>query len=310
MTGVPGGGPGGPARAEPVGAGRRWIELRVRCPTDPDAAGLVIEGVLALGGRAAEERDGWIVTHLDVPPDAPADLEALAHDARRSLGAATGADDLDVSAEWREHEAWSETWKRGLGPRQVTERILVRPSWVPSPAGATGAEIVLDPGMAFGTAEHGTTRGSLRLLDRALSPGDRVLDVGAGSGILAIAAARLGAAEVLAIEADPLAFEALLENVERNGVRDRVRCLAHRVGAADLATYGPASGIVANLEAGALEDLMPGFARALERGGWLVVSGVLEPEWMRLRGVAERAGFRFVALDSDGEWRSARFDRA
>jgi ribosomal protein L11 methyltransferase len=279
-------------------------------PADPDLSGLLIEGVLALGGRAVEERDGWIVTHLDVPAGDPADMDALLRNARHSLGTATGVGDLELNAEWREHDEWSEAWKRGLAPRQVTERILVRPSWLTTPPESTGVVIVLDPSMAFGTAEHGTTRGSLRLLDRALSPGDRVLDVGAGSGILGIAAALLGAAEVVAIEEDALACEALVENVERNGVRDRVHCLARRVGAAELAVFGPVSGVVANIEANVLEDLMPGFAGALAPGGWLVLSGILEPEWMRLRGVAERAGFRFVALDADGEWRSAWFERA
>lgn len=293
------------------GAGRRWLELSARCPPGDDRSDLLVEGLLELGGRAAEERDGWLVTHLatSADPSAPADLDALMARARDTLRAATGLEAVEVRATWREHEEWSETWKRGLAPRQVTARILVRPSWLSSPPEATGVTIVLDPGMAFGTAEHGTTRGSLRLLDGALVPGDRVLDVGAGSGILAIAAALLGAAEVVAIEADELSCEALRENLGHNHVQDRVRCVEGRVDATGLVALGPASGIVANIESGVLTPLMPGFAGALRPGGWLILSGILEHEWPVMRETAELAGFRFVALDADGEWRSGRFER-
>ena len=96
--------------------------------------------------------------------------------------------------------------------------------------------------MAFGTAEHGTTRGCLRLLDKVVQSGDRVLDVGAGSGILSIAAALLGAEEVVAIEADSFGFKALCENVERNGVTNRVQCFELHVDTKGIRDFGPVSG--------------------------------------------------------------------
>jgi len=143
------------------GAGRRWLELSVRCPPDVDDAALVVEALLALGGRAAEEREGWILTHLTTT-DEPGDSVERA---RARLHEISGLEAVEVQGRWREHEEWSETWKRGLGPRRITRRILVHPSWVPTPDDPPAATIVLDPGMAFGTAEHGTTRGCLRLLD-------------------------------------------------------------------------------------------------------------------------------------------------
>ena len=287
------------------GAGRRWLELSARCPPAEDAAPLVVDALLSLGGRAAEERDGWLLTHVPAPDDPEAFLER----ARGVLQAATGLPAIELRGVWREHEEWSETWKRGLGPRRITDRILVRPSWLPAPAEAAEATIVLDPGMAFGTAEHGTTRGCLRLLDRAVRPGDTVVDVGAGSGILAIAAVLLGARSCVAVEADALSCEALRENVERNRVGERVRCVEARVGADDLARLGPASGVVTNIETGVLKPLLAGFVAALEPGGWLILSGILEDEWPALRRATEDAGFRFVALDTDGEWRSGLFER-
>jgi ribosomal protein L11 methyltransferase len=285
------------------GTGRRWLELSARCPPDDDASSLLVEALLSLGGRAAEERDGWILTHLP----APADLDALLDEARGMLRAATGVDSIEVRTIWREHEEWSETWKRGLGPRRITDRILVHPSWLPASADRAEATIVLDPGMAFGTAEHGTTRGCLRLLDRAIGDGDDVLDVGAGSGILAIAAVLLGASSCVAVEADALSCEALRENVERNGVADRVSCVEARLDAQGLARLGPVAGVLANIETGVLAPLLPGFARAVAPGGWLILSGILEGEWHALRTRVEEAGFRFIALDADDEWRSGLF---
>ena len=288
---------------------RRWLQVRVRARADADLSPLavegLVEGLLALGGRAAEERDGWYMTAIE----APADLDAFVARARSTLAELTGSDAIDLEVEWRNHEDWAETWKRGLAPRWVTARILVRPSWTSPPAELPAVEIVLDPGMAFGTAEHGTTRGCLRLLDGVVQSGDRVLDVGSGSGILAIAAVLLGASEVIAIEADTLACEALRENLEHNGVMDRVRCVEAMVGPADLIRMGPVSGVVANIESGPLTRLMEGFAGALPSRGWLILSGILESEWPTLRSEAERRGFALREVDADGEWRSALFER-
>lgn len=284
---------------------RRWLEVSARCSRE-DLAPLLVEGLLALGGRAAEEREGWYVTHLS----APTDLDAFLADARSALCEATGLDEVDVRAAWKAHEDWAETWKRGLQPRAVTERILVRPSWSPSPAGAPDVEIVLDPGMAFGTAEHGTTRGCLRLLDRVVRHGDRILDVGSGSGILAIAGALLGATEVVAFEADEFALEALAENLERNSVAKRVRLVSGVADSERIAAHGPATGVAANIESRTLVDLMAGFRSALVAGGWLILSGIQREEWPAVKTAAEGAGFRFVEVDTDGEWRSGLFERS
>lgn len=288
--------------------GRRWVELRARGLVSDEAVGLIAEGLIGLGGRAVEERDGWYVTHLPEPEEADPDLERLAEDVREHLRSLTGSNGIEVEMGWRPHEDWAETWRRGLAPRRLTERLVVRPSWMEVPDPRPGDLVItVDPGMAFGTAEHGTTRGCLRLLDEAVASGDRVLDVGAGSGILAIAAALLGAASVLAIESDPLALEALEENIAFNGVADRVRGLELLADVGWLEAVGPVSGVVANIESGILAPLLPGFAAALEPGGWLILSGILDHEWPAMRSAAEAHGFRVVKVDADGEWRSAWF---
>lgn len=286
-------------------ADRRWVELKARSREEGEASELLADGLVALGGRAVEERDGWYITHL---PDEPEDEVGLQDALRAQLAVLTGLSDLDVEVSWRGHEDWAETWRRGLAPRRLTDRLVVRPSWMEvEDARAGDLVITLDPGMAFGTAEHGTTRGCLRLLDRAVSPGDRVLDVGAGSGILSIAAALLGADEVLAVESDALSCEALAENVVRNGVEDQVRWEVRPADVEWLTGAGPVSGVVANIEWGVLTPLLPGFVAAVEPGGWLILSGILDTEWSQMREATEEHGFTLVELDEDGQWRSGLF---
>jgi ribosomal protein L11 methyltransferase len=163
--------------------------------------------------------------------------------------------------------------------------------------------------MAFGTAEHPTTRGSLRLLDGAVAPGDRIADVGCGSGILAIAAAKLGAGEVLAFDMDPYACHAARENLTANGVDSEVWVRECRVAEEDLAEIGPLDGVVANIESGALLTLLPAFCHALAPGGWLIVGGVLEREHRDLVDEAARHSLGLEVEEVEGEWWSARFKR-
>ncbi len=288
------------------GGVRRWFEVRVRSSTPGDAAGLLADLLVSLGARGSEERGAWQVAYFEEPDDPDAFLEAL----RSALADEPGVGRVYLEHGWKPHEEWAETWKRGLGERRLTPRVIVHPSWVePLEAREDDVVIVLDPGMAFGTAEHGTTRGGVRLMDRAVRPHDRLLDVGSGSGILAIVAARTGADHVVAIEADPLACEALAENVERNGVQDRVEVVRSFATAESVVAYGPVSGIIANIEAGLLEPLFDGFALALRPGGWLIVSGILDFEWEGIRSRIEAAGFAFHEVDADGPWRSGRFER-
>jgi len=282
---------------------RRWLELGVRRDAPGDLDPLLGEALVALGGRAVHEDGDRYLTHVEEPDD----LEAFLARAREVFAELVGPGAREVTTRWVDHQDWAEAWKRGLAPRRLTERLLVTTTWHPADPRPGDVVLVIDPGMAFGTAEHGTTRGCLRLLDRVVEAGERVLDVGSGSGILAIAAARLGAGDVLAFEGDPLAVEALAENLARNGVDGRVRWDARWADAAILAGVGPCDGVVANLESGILRPLLGGFAAALRPGGWLILSGILDHEWPGIRDAAAGAGFRLADVDADGEWRSGLF---
>lgn len=258
-----------------------------------------------LGGRAVEERDGWYKTHV---PE-PADVERLVEQIRVRLVELSGFGDVEVRTRWQNHEDWAETWKRGLAPRRITERLIVTPSWEEPETREGDVVVVIDPGMAFGTAEHGTTRGCLRLLDRAPVGGGRLLDVGAGSGVLSIAAAKLGAAEVVAVEGDALACETLAENLERNGAASLVSVRRMWADVTSLTALGPRDGVLANIETGILHPLIPGFRAAVRHGGWLILSGITRDEWPSMRQHTEAEGFHLVETDADGDWMSGWFGR-
>jgi ribosomal protein L11 methyltransferase len=220
--------------------------------------------------------------------------------------------DADFGRLYAESEPLSDEWKERYKERfrafRVSERIVVRPAWDGSDDFAENDIVIrLDPGMAFGTGEHETTAACLAELERAVRPGARVLDVGTGSGILAIAAVKLGAGGVTAVEYDDDAAAAASENFARNGVADRVELVcgdimesAGSIGAHDVVVANLTSGLVSRI-AGALPSLT-------RRGGRLIVSGLLERDEPAMREALAGAGFEVVFVERRGEWLTLRAD--
>jgi ribosomal protein L11 methyltransferase len=162
--------------------------------------------------------------------------------------------------------------------------------------------------MAFGTGEHESTRGALRLLSRAVRAGDSVADLGAGSAVLAIAAAKLGAARVAAIEVDGDAISNAVSNVERNGVSDRVRVIEGDARVL-LPLLAPVRLIVANIISSVLIPLLPVFADALTKDGEAILAGLLITEQTLMHEALEQGGWRLETDDVEGEWWSALIRR-
>jgi len=121
-----------------------------------------------------------------------------------------------------QEEDWAEAWKVHYHPLRIGQRLVIRPLWTEVEMGADDVEVALDPGMAFGTGTHPTTQLCLEAVEALVTPGLKILDLGTGSAILAIAAAKLGATSVLALDIDPVAVEAAVKNVEQNGVSDKI----------------------------------------------------------------------------------------
>lgn len=280
----------------------RWLTV-VAGVRRSAAVGLVAAQLVHRGARAViEQADGTLVTHFPPPDDIPAFLAALGHELSRAAGRT-----VHLRWHWQPHEEWAETWRRGLGPTRVSRRITVAPTWDVPPEPDGGVLITLDPGVAFGTARHASTRCALRLLDTAVRPGADIADVGTGSGILAIAAAGLGAGRVLAADDDPLACAAARDNVHANRVGHAVEIHEREVSPDWLAAHHPLDGVAANIESGVLTALLPGFAAALAPGGWLLVSGLLAEESGDFAYEAAPLGFRLRDDDAEDGWWAGTF---
>jgi ribosomal protein L11 methyltransferase len=193
---------------------------------------------------------------------------------------------------------WAERWKEHYTVQRIG-RVAIVPSWADHEAADGEATVVLDPGMAFGTGLHPTTRGCLELLQRVSPMPARVLDVGCGSGILALAALRLGAAAAVGFDTDPGAVTATRENGARNGVADRIEV---RHGTLPETPAERFELVLANLVASVLVELAPRLAAHLAPGGTIVASGIIEPRAEEVERAMAAAGLSVSARLDDGEW--------
>jgi ribosomal protein L11 methyltransferase len=202
---------------------------------------------------------------------------------------------------------WAEAWKRGYAPQRIG-RILIVPSWLDEPMAPGEVAIRLDPGMAFGTGLHPTTRGCLALLQRVEPMPDRCLDVGTGSGILGLAALRLGVSRVIGLDTDPVAVTAATANAVVNHLGDRLEARRGTVTVDEGEEPFPL--VLANLVATLLIDLSLALAANTAPGGTLIASGIIGPRGDEVLASLVAAGFWLVDRIDDGEWVSLRLERA
>lgn len=285
-------------------APERWLVVEVPRPNEPLATEILIEELRTLSGRGVEERPDRLIAYLVVEEGrAGPTLDQIETRLAEILPHAS----TSLTHRWQDHEDWAELWRRGVEPKRITSRLVVSPTWEEPELRAGDLLVSIDPGLAFGTAEHPTTRGCLRLLDRIPMQGRRVADIGTGSGILAIAAILLGADQVMAVDEDPWACATARDNVRTNEVGERIEVIESRVEPDFLAAHGPFGGIVSNLETHTLIPLFPGFRRGLDAGGWLIVSGVLAEETSSVCAAAESAGFELSHEDLEAGWWTGGF---
>jgi ribosomal protein L11 methyltransferase len=271
-----------------------WWAIDVR--TTPERRDWLSAWLVTRTGQAVEEReDGTLVTFAGDEDAAEGLLAEIAAAVRDAGGAPVESarrplDDVD----------WSTRWREGLGPRRFG-RLTVVPSWAPEAGAAVGPTVVLDPENAFGSGEHGSTRAALTLLERLLRPGDTVLDLGSGSGILAIAAARLGAARAVGVEEDAEANLVARRNASRNGVGGVTEFLDGDAGAL-APLLGPADLILSNILRSVNSALLPAIRSALAPGGIAVFSGMEEAEADLFRPLLPEARLRVIAETVDAGW--------
>ena len=268
-----------------------WWAIDVRpVPAQRDGVGAWL---VARTGQAIEEKDdGTLVTFADSESAAEALISAL--DAEHGVAATRRTlDPVD----------WTTRWRDGIESRRFG-RLTVSPSWLDSADSTDALTVVLDPEMAFGSGEHGSTRAALALLERHLAAGQRVLDLGSGSGILTIAAVKLGAAYAAGIEIDGEANEVAERNGERNGVMHAAAFFT--ADAAELAPLlGPADLLLSNILRTVNTALLPSIVRSLVPEGLAIFSGMEEAEAPLFRPVLQDAGFTIVDEIVDAGWWAA-----
>lgn len=271
-----------------------WTSLRVHAPgrTDETSAAL-----FAAGAQGVHEDGATLVTHF--PPET--DVAAVIRQVHAAVPGATCVTAPTESIDWTVH------WRDKLHPRAVG-RLTIVPTWLADQYDAAST-IVIEPGMAFGTGDHPTTRGAARLLQSEVHPGFVVADLGAGSAVLAIAAAKLGASNVFAIEYDADAISNAEENVRRNGVEGIVHVFEGDATVL-LPLVAPVDAIVANIISSVLVELLPAMAAALRPGGSAVLSGILVDERTTMLEAFAADGWQVTAEDSEEAWWSVAITRA
>jgi ribosomal protein L11 methyltransferase len=225
--------------------------------------------------------------------------------ARHSLRLALRFVPLSGPVRWRplrrlREDRWQRVWQRHFRAKRIG-RVVVRPSWQTVQARAGEVVVEIDPGAAFGTGQHPTTAMCLQALGRLVEPGMRVLDVGTGTGILAIAAVKLGAAWALALDIDPQAVRVAMDNAHRNGVAGMVE-VRHGTLTGEVLAHGPFHLVVANIDGLTVRRLAPMLAEALAPRGKLVVSGFLWEGQGEVEGALAQEGLHTLERMSEGVW--------
>jgi len=270
-----------------------WVTVRVYPGSHREAA---IAAMFDSGAEGVQELSDSVITHVRDQSAANAMLCAVM---MASADARVDTAPLDAVD-------WTEQWKQGIHPHRLGG-LTVAPPWHAADLDPL-TSIIIEPAMAFGTGEHATTRGVIRLLQRVGCRGDRVADLGAGSAVLAIAAAKLDALHVTAIELDADAISNAEENIERNGVADRVTVIEGDA-ASLLPLVAPVRVITANILSSVLIDLLPTITGSLTSDGVAILSGILVAERDEMAAAIRAAAYRIELEDDEDGWWSAAIVR-
>jgi ribosomal protein L11 methyltransferase len=282
---------------------QRWAEITIEASGEAaqEIAGALLTDVASCHGFSATE--SRVSGYLPVDERLENTLLSL-RSALRALPDQAGLDAAtvqpispEVSVRFVAEADWANAWKQYFKPQTIGEHIVVKPTWEAWDARPGDVVIEIDPGMAFGTGLHPTTRLCLRALETDVTPGARVADVGTGSGILAVAAAKLGASRVEATDIDPLAVRIARQNVVLNGAENVVS-----VAEASVPPPGTFDLVVANILADVIIEMSSALKNALVPAGRLIASGIIVERSDDVATHLTEAGFAVEAIAREDEW--------
>ncbi len=292
----------------------QWLEISLRVAPELAEAVADVLSRYAPGGVACQQ-NALELTGQEWRPDGPMEplatvyaylpIEAEIDLKRRQIEEALwhlGQIQPIPTPEFRlvDEEQWAEAWKEHFNVTRIGQRFVIKPSWREYTPQPDEVVIELDPGQAFGTGLHPTTQMCLHALQDYLRPGDTVLDLGTGSGILAIAAARLGAAHVLALDIDPVAVEAAQANVQLNGVRAIVQVA--RGSLRDVLETRFELVLVNILARTIVELCQQGLGQIVAPGGWVMLAGLIATQEAEVRHALAQAGLDVIQRMQDQDW--------
>lgn len=246
------------------------------------------------------------------------DMEAILRELKLSVEMLSGYD-IDTGEPTYElkevdDEDWANAWKQYFKPIRITDRLTIKPTWEDYTPGPDELILELDPGMAFGTGTHATTALCLKTLEGVIKGGEDVIDVGTGSGILAIAAAKLGAGRVLALDLDPVSVSSATDNAKLNGLQRQITVklsdLLQVINENRLSGYGegalgvklPVQVVVANILAEIILMFVDDVYEVLESGGTYIVSGIIKVKQESVEAALTAAGFVMTECHEEQDW--------
>lgn len=238
------------------------------------------------------------------------DIDAVEKEVAQRLSALSdfgvNAGDIHYDTQELPEQDWAENWKKYYEPTRISHDLTIVPSWTDYEA-KTGEKIIrLDPGMAFGTGTHPTTKMSLFALEQVLRGGETVLDVGTGSGVLSIASSLLGAKSIYAYDLDEVAVRVAQENIDLNAGTENIHvATGNLLQGVDI----QADVIVANILADILINMTEDAYRLVKDEGYLIMSGIISEKWEMVRESAEKAGFFLETHMIQGEWNACVFKK-
>ena len=268
-----------------------FVTVRLR----PEQLELAQLRLWELGATGLEERDETTLVREEASGQAVV-VAAFPDEAAAQYALEEIREDYEAEIVYVPREDWATEWRRGFGAQRIGKRLLLRPSWEEAQSKPGDVVLTIDPDNAFGSGDHETTRLVLRLLDQRVAGGERVLDVGCGSGVLSIAALRLGAASAVAIDIDEDAAVVARRNAELNGVASRVEVSTRPLSDID----GVHEIVLANIETRVLMHMPKDLQARIALGGILVLSGILRTERDEL--LAAYAPMRLEECLEEGEW--------